>query len=65
MDLVNELGTDLALAFLVEKRHTGKIDSKEVRALIAKVRKVLQPVSLEPKLPESNLSGKKNISVSY
>jgi len=65
MDLLNELGTDLALAFLVEKKHTGKIDSKDVRALIARVRKVLQPISLEPKLPESNLPGNKNLIVSY
>lgn len=64
MNLLNELGTDLAFAFLVEKKHTEKIDSKDVRALIAKVRKVLQPVSIEPQLPESNLSGKKNIAAS-
>jgi hypothetical protein len=64
MDLLNELGADLALAFLVEKKHTEKIDSKDVRVLIAKVRKVLQPVSIEPQPPESNLSGKKNIAVS-
>ena len=65
MDLLNELGTDLALAFLVEKRHTEKINSKDALALIAKVRKVLQPISLEPRLPKNDSSGKKNIAISY
>jgi len=64
MDLLNELGTDLALAFLVEKKHTEKINRKDALALIAKVRKVLQPISHDPKPRKSNSSGKKNIAIS-
>lgn len=47
MDLLNELENDLALAFLVEKKHTEKIDSKDARALIAQVTKALQTVSFK------------------
>ena len=64
MDLLNELGTDLALAFLVEKRHTAKIDAKEAWALIAKVKRVLQPVSLAPEIRHDKLSLKKKLTIS-
>ena len=47
MNLLNELENDLALAFLVEKKHTEKIDSRDARALIARVKKVLQTVSFK------------------
>lgn len=47
MDLLNELENDLAVAFLVEKKHRAKIDSQEIPALLDKVRKVLQPISKE------------------
>ena len=42
MDLINDLGTELALAFLVEKRYGQKIDSEEARALITRVTSVLK-----------------------
>lgn len=42
MDLINDLGTELAVAFLVEKRYGQKIDSEEARALIARVTSVLK-----------------------
>lgn len=45
MELVNELGNDVALAILVEKRHSGKIDSGEILPLISKIREILEPVS--------------------
>ena len=45
MDLINELGNDLALAVLVEKKHKEKLDSKEILSLIGKIREVLEPVS--------------------
>lgn len=47
MNLVNELENDLALAFLVDKKYSEKIESKEVIALMDKVREVLQPLSTE------------------
>ena len=40
MDSANELSSELALAFLVEK-----INSKDVLALIGKIKEVLQPLS--------------------
>ncbi|MEZ5427456.1 MAG: hypothetical protein R2747_14385 [Pyrinomonadaceae bacterium] len=45
MDLVNELENDLALAFLVERKHSEKLDSQEVLALMNKVRDVLKPLT--------------------
>jgi len=42
MDLINDLGTDLALAFLVEKRYQQKLDSAEALALISRVRDLLE-----------------------
>lgn len=38
MDLVNDLGSDLAIAFLVEKRHERKIALREAFALIERIR---------------------------
>ena len=48
MDLINDLGTDLALAFLVEKRYRQKIDSTEALALIARVRSLLEAATRRP-----------------
>lgn len=53
MDLVNELENDLALAFLVDKKHSEKIETKEVMALLNKVREVLKPLSTEEKPGEN------------
>ncbi len=47
MDLVNELSGELALAFLVEKKHAEKLDTKAVLALIGRVKEVLLPLSIE------------------
>ena len=42
MELINDLGTDLAVAFLVEKRYQQKLDSEEALALISRVKDVLE-----------------------
>ena len=42
MELINDLGTDLAVAFLVEKRYREKLDSEEAVALISRVRNLLE-----------------------
>ena len=42
MELINDLGTDLALAFLVEQRYRQKLDSEEALALISRVRDLLE-----------------------
>ncbi len=55
MNLASELENDLALAFLVEKKHSEKIDSKEVLVLLNKIREVLKPLSTDEKLNENVL----------
>lgn len=65
MDLLDDLGNDLALAFLVEKKHTKKIDSKGALALIGRIKDVLRPVSLEEeKRHESAFPTEKSIRFS-
>jgi hypothetical protein len=46
MDLINDLETDLALAFLVEQRYRQKIDPVKARALIDQVKQLLESSSL-------------------
>lgn len=45
MDLVDDLGCDLALAVLVEKKHRKKIDSSDVLPLITKIKEALRSIS--------------------
>ena len=52
MNLINDLGTYLALAFLVEKRYRQKIDSEDALALIRRVRCLLE-AELEGASPKS------------
>ncbi len=47
MDLVNELSSEMALAFLVEKKHAEKLNTNDVVALIGRVKEVLLPLSAE------------------
>ena len=42
MELINDLGTDLAVAVLVEKRYQQKLDSEEALELISRVRDLLE-----------------------
>lgn len=42
MDLINDLDTELALAFLVEKRYRQKIGSREVVDLIGRLTDLLE-----------------------
>jgi hypothetical protein len=51
MDLINDLGTDLALAFLVERRYWQKIEPERARALIDQVTRLLESSSLEDAEP--------------
>ena len=64
MDLLNDLENDMALAFLVEKRHTEKIDSHAAQALIARVKKVLQPISDERKSKTNAPTSRKDTAAS-
>lgn len=45
MDLVNELSSELALAFLVEKKHAEKLNANDVLTLIGRVKEVLMSLS--------------------
>ncbi len=59
MNLINELGTDLALAFLVEQRYRQKIDSEDALALISQVRRLLESASKEMAPGESDAPSEK------
>lgn len=45
MDLIDDLGNDMAVAFFIEKKHSQKIDSKEFLALIKSIRSSLHKVA--------------------
>ncbi len=49
MNLLSDLSSELALAILVDKKHSEKVGSNEAANLIGKVREVLQPVSTDQK----------------
>ena len=49
MNLLSDLSNELALAILVDKKHSEKVGSNEAANLIGKVREVLQPVSIDQK----------------
>ena len=53
MDLIDDLGNDLALAFLVEKKYRQKIDSKDVLALIRRIKAALNRVAQDVKSAEA------------
>lgn len=55
MNLIDELESEIAVAFLVEKKYSDKVNSNEVLALIGKVKKVLEPTSLEKRSNEGIL----------
>ena len=59
MNLLNELGNELALAFLVEKKHAEKIHPENAAALINKVKKVLELNSDDTKDKETKISSEK------
>ena len=51
MDLISDLETDLAFAFLVEKRHRREIDSETAVALIGRVKTLLESISVDSHAP--------------
>lgn len=65
MDLIDDLGTDLALAFLVERKYRQKIDSEDIPPLIRRVRAALLSVAQRQNLKSDNATGaEKNRAVS-
>ncbi|MEJ7848354.1 MAG: hypothetical protein WKF92_09720 [Pyrinomonadaceae bacterium] len=53
MDLIDDIGNDLALAFLVEKKHRQNLTSQDVLALIRRIKAVLYRVEA----PNPNSTG--------
>lgn len=45
MDLIDDLGTDLAVAFLVEEKHLERIERKDAVCIIGRVRHELSRVA--------------------
>lgn len=56
MNLVNELSSELVLAFLVEKKHAEKLDNNDALALIVRVKEVLIPLAAEKSADTLSLS---------
>ncbi len=59
MNLLNELGNELALAFLVEKKHAEKIRPENAAALINKVKEVLESNADDTKDKKTKVSSQK------
>lgn len=47
MNLEDELESELALVLLAEKRHARRIDARDGRALIGKIKEILEPVATD------------------
>lgn len=45
MNLINDLGNDLAVAFLIERRHSQKLDSREAIDLISHIKAALERIA--------------------
>ena len=52
MDLINDLGTDLALAFIVEKRFGKRIASEDAAKLIDRIRRLLEASTSAPSISD-------------
>ena len=55
MSLVNDLETEIAFAFLVEKSHNEKLSSKDVLPLIGRLNEALSKISTESEAVEQVL----------
>ena len=65
MNLVSEVENELALAFLVERRHSERLDSTEIISIMNRVREVLKPFDGESGTDGTALvSGKTHFIVS-
>lgn len=55
MNLINDLGTEIAFAFLVEQRDNKKINSKDVLPLIGRLNEALEQISAKEESAEQIL----------
>ena len=61
MNLINDLGDEVAFAVLVEKKHLEKINSGDVLPLISRIKEVLQTVSAEEEISEEDLKPERTV----
>ena len=45
MNLLSELSSELAVAILIDRKQTEKVDSKQALELLGKVYEILQPIT--------------------
>ncbi len=63
MNLLSDLSNELALAILIEKKHSEKFNSKEAPNLIGRVQKILQPLQNEKKIAKPPLPDSKAANI--
>jgi len=51
MNLISDIESELALAVLIEKKHTEKINSKDVLPLLKRLNEALESASLKKETP--------------
>lgn len=56
MNLANDLGIDLAVAFLVEQKYRQKLDSAQAREFIAKIGSLLYSLENAGSTPDAGKS---------
>ncbi len=61
MNSANELSSELAVAFLVEKKYAEKANSSDILALIGKIKEVLQPLSVKENCGEKLSESEKTL----
>ncbi len=61
MNSANELSSELAVAFLVEKKYSEKANSSDILALIGKIKEVLQPLSVKENCDEKLSESEKTL----
>ncbi len=57
MDLVNDLGAEIAFAVLVEKKYSNKMQNQDVLSLISRLKEILEPVSTKDHIHEEITPG--------
>lgn len=55
MNLINDLGSELAFAVLIEKKHRERLHSSDVLPLIGRITEVLQPITAREDFREQPL----------
>lgn len=50
MNLLSDISSELAVAILVEKKHSEEVSSKDALNLIGKIYEILEPISNEEEL---------------